>query len=172
MWKTLSRSENSYPSANAEPQSLTSPELVVLEMAVDSREAAVGLLASRLQAAGRVSDLEGFIAQVNSDQHQLATGLPGGIGIPHARTEFVDQVSIAVGITAYGHTLDFGASDGPASVILLLATPEASFSAHLTVLAALARSLAKEAFRESLRRAHDTGAIAELINSTLDFSDL
>lgn len=166
MLKTSSRSGIN------EPQSLTSPELVVLEMAVDSREAAVELLAARLHEAGRIRDLDGFVEQVKSDQHQLATGLPGGIGIPHARTEYVEHVSIAVGITAYGHTLDFGASDGPASVILLLATPEASFSAHLNVLAALARSLSKEAFRESLRRAQDTGAIAELINSTLDFSDL
>ncbi|GAA4375797.1 PTS sugar transporter subunit IIA [Paeniglutamicibacter cryotolerans] len=166
MLKTLSRSGISGP------QPLSSPELVVLEMAVGSREEAIELLAGRLHETGRVRDLDGFIAQVKSDQHQLATGLPGGIGIPHARTGFVDQVSIAVGITAYGHTLDFGASDGPASVVLLLATPKASFSAHLNVLAALARSLSKEAFRESLRRAYDTGAIAELINSALDFSDL
>ena len=39
------------------------------------------------------------------------------------------------------------------------------------VLATLARSLFKENFRESLRRAHDAEVIAELINSTLVFFD-
>jgi PTS system fructose-specific IIA component len=41
----------------------------------------------------------------------------------------------------------------------------------LEVLATLARSLSKESFRESLRRAYDPEVIAELINSSLVFFD-
>ena len=96
---------------------------------------------------------------------------PGGIGLPHARSEFVSRTSIAVGITKYGKALDFGAADGPATVVLLIATPASSFSEHLEVLATLARSLSKESFRESLRRAYDPEVIAELINSSLVFFD-
>ena len=121
--------------------------------------------------AGRVTDLEGFLAQVHSREHQMATGLPGGIGLPHARSTFVSQTTIAVGITRYGFSLDFGAVDGPATVVLLIATPASSFSEHLEVLATMARSLFKENFRESLRRAHDPEVIAELINSSLVFFD-
>lgn len=150
---------------------LTTPETVILEMeAVDKTDAA-GQLAERLYAAGRITDLEGFLEHVNSREHQLATGLPGGIGLPHARSEFVSRVSIAVGVTKYGHSLDFGASDGPATLVLLIATPASSFSDHLEVLATLARSLSKESFRESLRRANDPEVIAELINSSLVFFD-
>ena len=101
----------------------------------------------------------------------LATGLPGGIGLPHARSQHVTMPSIAVGVTKYGHALDFGAHDGPANVVLLIATPAASFSAHLEVLADLARSLSKEGYRESLRRANDADIISELINSSLVFAD-
>lgn len=164
--KTLS------PYAIDELHDLTTPGLVVLEMDVPDRDAAVRLLAGRLHDAGRISDLEGFIAQVNAREHQLATGLPGGIGMPHARTSFTDRVSIAVGITAYGRSLDFGAADGNATVVLLLATPAHSFSVHLQVLATLARSLSKEGFRESLRRAYDAEVIADLVNSTIDFNDV
>ncbi|MET1036030.1 MAG: PTS sugar transporter subunit IIA [Arthrobacter sp.] len=151
---------------------LTSPELVQLDLAVPDRDAAVEVLARLLFDAGRITDLDGFLDQVRSREHQLATGLPGGIGMPHARTEFTDRVSIAVGITAYGHALDFGAADGPATVVLLLATPADSFSLHLGILATLARSLSKQAFRESLRRAYDPEVIAELINSSVDFEDV
>ncbi len=150
---------------------LTTPELVVLEMVAADKEDAAAQLATRLFEAGRISDLGGFLAQVNSREHQMATGLPGGVGLPHARSDYVTQTSIAVGITKYGHSLDFGAVDGPATLILLIATPSQSFSEHLEVLATLARSLFKENFRESLRRAHDTEVIAELINSTLVFFD-
>lgn len=145
--------------------------MVILEMEAEDKVDAASQLARKLYDAGRVSDLEGFLSHVNAREHQLATGLPGGVGLPHARSEFVSETSIAVGITKYGKALDFGASDGPATVILLIATPASSFSDHLEVLATLARSLSKESFRESLRRAYDPEVIAELINSSLVFFD-
>ncbi|WP_113719111.1 PTS sugar transporter subunit IIA [Arthrobacter dokdonensis] len=150
---------------------LTNPGLVILELVADSKEDAAAQLAARLFEQGRVSDLAGFLRHVNAREHQMATGLPGGIGVPHARSDYVTQTSIAVGVTKFGHSLDFGAVDGPATVVLLIATPASSFSEHLEVLATLARSLFKENFRESLRRAHDKEVIAELINSTLVFFD-
>jgi PTS system fructose-specific IIA component len=150
---------------------LTTPDMVILEMDAEDKVDAASLVEFPGQLAGRVSDLEGFLAHVNAREHQLATGLPGGVGLPHARSEFVSETSIAVGITKYGKALDFGASDGPATVVLLIATPASSFSDHLEVLATLARSLSKESFRESLRRAYDAEVIAELINSSLVFFD-
>ena len=150
---------------------LTTPGLVILEMVAEDRADAARQLAQRLKDAGRVDDLDAFLADVASREHQLATGLPGGIGLPHARSEHVLQPSIAVGVAKYGHPLDFGAMDGPANVVLLIATPASSFSEHLEVLATLARSLSKEGFRESLRRANDADIIAELINSSLVFAD-
>jgi PTS system fructose-specific IIA component len=150
---------------------LTNAGLVILELVADSKEDAAAQLAAKLFDQGRVSDLAGFLRDVDAREHQMATGLPGGIGLPHAQSTFVREISIAVGITKFGHSLDFGAVDGPATVILLIATPASSFSTHLEVLATLARSLFKENFRESLRRAHDAEVIAELINSTLVFFD-
>jgi PTS system fructose-specific IIA component len=150
---------------------LTTPGLVILEMVAQDRADAARQLAGRLHAEGRIDDLDGFLADVAAREHQLATGLPGGIGLPHARSQHVTRPSIAVGVTKYGHALDFGALDGPANVILLIATPAASFSEHLEVLATLARSLSKEGFRESLRRANDADIIAELVNSSLVFAD-
>lgn len=144
--------------------------MVALELATPTREATVALLAARLLEAGRITDLEGFLGEVNRHEHQLATGLPGGIGLAHARSRHVKVPSIAVGVMAFGRQLDFGAADGNANLVLLLATPANSYSGHLMMLAALARSLAKEPFRESLRRANDAGVIAELVNSTVDFS--
>src|SRR5438132_8567935 len=150
---------------------LTSPGLVILEMEAKDRHDAARQLTARLAAEGRVDDLDGFLADVAAREHQMATGLPGGIGLPHARSEHVTQPSIAVGVARYGHAVDFGAMDGPAFVVLLIATPASSFSEHLEVLATMARSLSKAGFRESLRRANDADIIAELVNSTLLFGD-
>ncbi|WP_416377536.1 PTS sugar transporter subunit IIA [Arthrobacter sp. JZ12] len=145
--------------------------MVILDMVAEDKADAAAQLAARLYECGRIDNLEGFLDLVNSREHQMATGLPGGVGVPHARSEHVKQTSIAVGVTRYGHSLDFGALDGPATLVLLIATPAESFSEHLEVLATLARSLFKENFRESLRRAHDAEVISELINSSLVFFD-
>ena len=148
---------------------LTTADLVILDLEARDKEDAAAQLAARLYEHGRISDLEGFLGQVNSPEHQMATGLPGGVGVPHARSQYVEQTSIAVGVTRYGHSLDFGAIDGKADLVLLVATPADSFSVHLEVLSTLARSLFKENFRESLRRANDAEVIAELMNSSLVF---
>ncbi|MCE3293717.1 MAG: fructose transporter subunit, partial [Arthrobacter sp.] len=84
---------------------LTTPEMVILEMDAADRLDASKQLARRLFDAGRISDLDGFLQHVNAREHQLATGLPGGVGLPHARSEFVSRTSIAVGITKYGKSL-------------------------------------------------------------------
>ena len=102
---------------------LTTPQMVILELDAKDKFDAAAQLAQRMYDAGRISDLEGFLGHVNAREHQLATGLPGGVGLPHARSEFVSRTSIAVGITKYGKALDFGAADGPATVVLLIATP-------------------------------------------------
>jgi PTS system fructose-specific IIA component len=70
---------------------LTTPDTVILELVAQDKIDAAAQLAHRLYAAGRISNLEGFLEQVHSREHQLATGLPGGIGLPHARSEFVDE---------------------------------------------------------------------------------
>ncbi|MCC3281120.1 PTS sugar transporter subunit IIA [Arthrobacter caoxuetaonis] len=158
-------------SLNEKGAVLTEPEMVILQMVAKDRTDAAAQLAERMYRQGRLTDLEGFINDVSAREHQMATGLPGGIGLPHARSRYAVQTSIAVGICKYGHSLDFGASDGPATVVLLIATPAASFSEHLEVLATLARSLFRPAFRDSLRHAEDAEVIAELINSSLVFFD-
>jgi len=158
-------------SLNASGAVLTEPEMVILEMEARDRDDAAAQLAGRMYRQGRIRDLDGFLHDVTAREHQMATGLPGGIGLPHARSRHTVKTSIAVGVCKYGHSVDFGASDGPATVVLLIATPAAAYSEHLEVLATLARSLFRPSFRESLRRAQDPEVIAELINSSLVFFD-
>ena len=93
-------------------------ELVDLELdlAANSKEAAARALAERMVALGRVSDLEGFLADVAAREAQMPTGLDGGIGIPHCRSAHVTEPTLAFGRSAAG--IDFGAPDGPADLDL------------------------------------------------------
>ena len=96
--------------------SIITTDLVVLDVdAGGDKEAVIGLLAGRLAAAGRASDRDGLIAAAMAREAQSATGLPGGIAIPHCRSPYVDQPTI--GFARLSPKVDFGAPDGPADLL-------------------------------------------------------
>lgn len=140
---------------------LTSEDIVIVGLTAETKEDATRQLAVKLANAGRVTDLDGFLADVRAREEQMATGLPGGIGIPHARSAHVTVPSVAVGTSADG--VNFGAADGPAHLIFLIAAPDGADDKHLHILASLARKLVHEDFRQSLREAANGAAIAEII---------
>ncbi|WP_017609977.1 PTS sugar transporter subunit IIA [Nocardiopsis xinjiangensis] len=142
---------------------LLTTELVDLDLAPNERRAVVRTLGERLHKAGRVTDLERFLADVEAREAQMSTGLPGGIGIPHCRSEAVTVPTLAIGRSADG--VDFGADDGPARLIFLIAAPEGGDTDHMTVLAALSRRLMRAEFTETLLNATDPAHVAEYVRA-------
>ncbi|MEU3682367.1 fructose-specific PTS transporter subunit EIIC [Streptomyces sp. NPDC030592] len=136
-------------------------DLVDLDLSADTKEAAARALAERMVALGRVTDLEGFLADVAAREAQMPTGLDGGIGIPHCRSAHVTEPTLAFGRSAAG--VDFGAADGPADLIFLIAAPAGADDAHLTILSSLARQLMNAEFTAALRSVGDAAGAAALI---------
>ncbi|KWT57888.1 PTS lactose transporter subunit IIC [Streptomyces albus subsp. albus] len=140
---------------------LITAELVDLDLSAGSKEAAARSLAERMAGLGRVTDLDGFLADVAAREAQMPTGLDGGIGIPHCRSAHVTEPTLAFGRSAAG--IDFGAADGPADLVFLIAAPAGGDADHLSILSSLARHLMDEEFTGALRRADDPAAAAALI---------
>jgi PTS system fructose-specific IIA component len=140
---------------------LTNEDIVIVGLVAETKEDATRQLAVKLANDGRVTDLDGFLADVRAREEQMATGLPGGIGIPHARSAHVTVPSVAVATSEDG--VNFGAADGPAHLIFLIAAPDGADDKHLHILAALARKLVHEDFRQSLRDAKSGAEIAAII---------
>ncbi|WP_137988813.1 PTS fructose transporter subunit IIABC [Streptomyces vilmorinianum] len=137
-------------------------DLVDLDLSAGTKEAAARSLAERMVALGRVTDLDGFLADVAAREAQMPTGLDGGIGIPHCRSAHVTAPTLAFGRAPQG--IDFGAPDGPADLIFLIAAPAGADDAHLTILSSLARQLMNEAFTTALRSATSPPEAAALIS--------
>lgn len=91
----------------------------------------------------------------------MATGLPGGIAIPHSRSPHIKAPSMAFGRSEAG--IDWGAADGPARLIFLIGVPEGGQSDQLAVLAQLARRLTRASFRDQLLTLTDPQAICEVL---------
>ncbi|MEU6931113.1 fructose-specific PTS transporter subunit EIIC [Streptomyces sp. NPDC046374] len=140
--------------------SMIAADLVDLDLSAATKEAAARSLAERMVARGRVTDLDGFLADVAAREAQMPTGLDGGIGIPHCRSAHVTEPTLAFGRSAAG--IDFGAPDGPADLVFLIAAPAGADDAHLTILSALARHLMDPEFTGALRAATSPAEAAAL----------
>ena len=141
---------------------LITPDLIDLDLTAADRHEATRLLAQRLEKAGRVTDLTGFLEDVKAREAQMPTGIEGGIGIPHARSAHVTEPTLGFGRSRAG--VDFGAADGPATLIFLIAAPAGGGSEHMTILASLARRLVHASFRQALHDAADPQDVVDLVN--------
>ena len=75
-----------------ERTSIISADLVLLDVdAGTDKESVIGRLAGRLADSGRVNDREALQAAAMAREAQSATGLPGGIAIPHCRSAAVQH---------------------------------------------------------------------------------
>jgi PTS system fructose-specific IIC component len=107
-----------------------------------------------------------LIAAAMAREEQSATGLPGGIAIPHCRSPHVDTASIA--FARLDPAVDFGAPDGPADLAFLIAAPESGGAEHMKLLSSLARALVRKDFVESLRAASTPDEVVGLVEGVLN----
>lgn len=138
---------------------VTTPELVVINTTATTKDEVIRELAERLVSEGRVTDRDAYLADVAAREKVMATGIQGGIGIPHARSECVTAPSVAVATSAAG--IPFGAPDGPAHLIFLIAAPTGADDSHLQILAAIARRVMRDEFRDALRNETDPAIISD-----------
>ena len=117
------------------------------------KAAVIRALAARVVAQGRATDADALFADAWAREQKDETGLPGGIAIPHAKSAAVTEPSLAFARLQPG--VDFGAPDGPADLVFLIAAPEGAAEAHLAVLSKLARSLMQDDFTARPARRHD-----------------
>ncbi|KHJ70778.1 fructose-specific PTS transporter subunit EIIC [Rhodococcus sp. Chr-9] len=153
-------------SGSAGGSSIIGTELVSLDVDLGSdKNSVIAALAERLAANGRASDADALTAAVLEREAKSATGLPGGIAIPHARSEAVTTPSL--GFARLSPKADFGAPDGPADLVFLIAAPEGAGGDHMKLLTALARALVRPDFVASLRAAASADEVIALVEDVL-----
>ena len=145
---------------------LITTELVELDQNLgNSPEDVIRHLAGRVAATGRATEAEGLFTDAFARESKTATGVPGGIAIPHCRSTAVTVPTLAM--ARLSQSVDFGAKDGPADLIFFIAAPEGADQEHLKLLSKLARSLIKKDFTAALRAAGTKAEIVELVDGAL-----
>ncbi|WP_341998933.1 fructose-specific PTS transporter subunit EIIC [Microbacterium sp. LWH7-1.2] len=140
--------------------------LVSLDAPLGADKAAViRSLAERVVAQGRATDAERLFDDAWAREEKDETGLPGGIAIPHAKSAAVTTPSLAFARLKPG--VDFGAPDGAADLVFLIAAPADAAEAHLAVLSKLARSLMQEDFTSGLRAASSDDDVVAIVQAAI-----
>ncbi len=143
---------------------LIAPELVALDADLGpDKHDVIRALAQRVADSGRATELDALVADAFAREEVSATGLPGGLAIPHCRTSGVDEPVVA--FARLSPPVDFGAKDGPADLAFLIGAPAGGDATHLTILTKLARALARPEFGRKLR---ETSSAEEAAATILD----
>ncbi len=144
---------------------LTAP-LVALDADLGgTKDDVIARLADMVARSGRATDADGLVRDVQAREAQSATGLPGGIAIPHCRSESVTTPSLA--FARLEPKVDFGAPDGPADLVFMIAAPAGGGADHLTLLTALARALVRPEFTAALRSATTDDEVVALVEEVV-----
>ncbi|SBS70542.1 fructose-specific PTS transporter subunit EIIC [uncultured Microbacterium sp.] len=142
------------------------PALVSLDESLgDDKRAVIGALAARVAAEGRATDGAALADDAWAREQKDETGLPGGIAIPHAKSAAVTQASLA--FARLKPAVAFGAPDGPADLVFLIAAPDTAAEEHLAVLSKLARSLMREDFLAGLRAATTADEVVAIVRDAI-----
>ncbi|WP_104138817.1 fructose-specific PTS transporter subunit EIIC [Cryobacterium sp. Y62] len=145
---------------------LITPELVALDTHLGSEpKDVIRRLAELVVESGRATEIEALYADALAREAKTATGIPGGLAIPHCRSSAVLEPTLA--LARLSTPVDFGSKDGPADLVFLIAAPEGADQEHLKILAKLARSLMKKDFTTALRDASTAQQIVELVGNVV-----
>lgn len=107
---------------------------------------------SLLSSAHQIRNSDKILEALLEREDLGSTGIGQGIAIPHTRSDYVNKVVAALGISKKG--IDFDALDGePVYLFFMLIAPTNSSGLHLKILAKISRLLKDKFFRQALREA-------------------
>ncbi len=143
---------------------ILSPSQIISDLKAGDRWQAIEEMVGQLVEAGKVQagNREAVIAAVRKREASMSTGIGFGIGIPHASTDLVPELTAAFGRSRAG--VQFDALDSqPVHLVTLLLVPQGQFQKHLHTLAGIAKVQRREDFLRALDAAKDAESILKAI---------
>lgn len=114
------------------------------------------------QIADEIKDPKKILKILIERESLGSTGIGQGIAVPHGKTENIEKLVAALGISKRG--VDFNSLDGePVYIFFLLIAPKAAAGPHLKALARISRILRDASFCDVLRKAKDVETVYRLI---------
>ena len=142
-------------------------EQVVTDLKASDRWEAIEELIDLLVDKGRIKSehREAIVSVVKKRETSMSSGIGFGIGIAHASTDLIGDVTGAFGRSKAG--VNFDALDNQSvNLVMLFLVPQGQFQKHLHTLAKIAKMLHKKEFRKALEDAGDAAEMYQIIRSS------
>ena len=139
---------------------LLNPEAVSVQLAANTTQDAIVELVDLLEKAHAIPPTGEILSGVLKREAMMTTGIGNGIAIPHGKAHVVDHLIAACGVARGG--IDFEALDRqPATLFILLVSPENAGGSHVKVLANISRLLKEDKVRDALKSAESPQAFLQ-----------
>jgi len=135
---------------------------VIIGMRSRTKKEAIKELLTKLKENGFIKDEKEILETVMEREKLGSTGIGQGIAVPHAKSDQIENLVAALGISKTG--IDFNSLDGEqVNIVFLVLAPTKSVGLHLKALAKIARLLKDRVFRNALKDAQSPEEIMDLI---------
>ena len=128
--------------------SLLKPEQIKMELAEQKRSEAINEVAELLRSNPNVTNFDGFYEELLARERIESTCLGNEIAFPHARTDSLKGMVLAIGRSTKG--VWFENSGQSVKLIFVIGTPKRMVTDYLSVVGGLARLLKDASTREQL----------------------
>jgi len=136
---------------------LLNPQSIDVQLRSKTKREAIAELVALLEKSHGLSSGGEILDRVLKREAMMSTGIGNGIAIPHGKARAVDRLVAACAVSRVG--VEYDSVDGePATLFILLVSPEDVGGPHVKVLANISRLLKDENVRESLKRAESPEA--------------
>ena len=137
-------------------------DCIVINMKSREKKGALSELLKLLETNNYIKDSNEILEAILEREKLGSTGIGQGIAVPHTKTDQIENLVGAVGISNSG--ISFDSLDGePVNVIFLIIAPTKSIGLHLKALAKIARLLKNRTFRNALRNAKTPSEVLQII---------
>ena len=141
-----------------------SPALISCNLESTDKIGVIRELCALLAKSGAVKNEESVFSAVMEREKQMSTGLGNGIAFPHAHTDGVSELCVAIGIKKDG--IDYESLDGQkAQIFTLIASPAEGNAPHMMVLSEMTGALSKTDVREKILDAKDGEEVISIIKA-------
>ncbi len=143
-------------------QDLLTDKVIRIPLQNTEKEKIIEEMIDLLEQTKKLRDRNLALAKVLERERVMSTGMGEGVAIPHAKTEAVDELVAAFGITS--SEVDFQAIDEkPVRLVFLLVGPMDPTGPHLQALSRISRLMHRKDFRDRLIAAHSAEEVIEAI---------
>ncbi|MDR2941232.1 MAG: cation:proton antiporter [Treponema sp.] len=132
--------------------SIITPECTSIALKGETKEEIINELLDMLCANGKIINRDKVLKDILEREGVMSTVMNHGIAMPHTRTDWIDNLSVAVGVKKEG--VDLQADDEEKTWLFILSVaPKKNTSPYLEFLAAVSTRLTDEITRDAIRSA-------------------